>query len=435
VTPEKATAPPPARSGPVISHLRWYICGLLFFATTVNYIDRQVLGILKPELKAQLGWDEAQYGDIVFWFTLAYALMMPVAGRMIDWLGTRLSYLIAVVVWSIAAMAHALANNAAQFSIARFSLGIGEAANFPAAIKAVTDWFPAKERALATGIFNSGSNVGAIIAPLIVPWIAVNWGWRMAFIITGAIGFTWVVAWLWLFRQPHEHPRLGAKEQALIEAGREGEEQAEKVPYTTLLRKRQAWAFLLGKFLTDPIWWFYLYWLPGFLYDNYKLNLTQLGPPLIAVYLAADVGSIGGGWISSALIARGWALNGARKLAMFVCAAAVTSVMFVMYAGSNLWMAVTLISIAAASHQGWSANMFTLASDLFPRKWVGSVVGLGGMAGAFGGMLLAPTVGRWLDFSNGMYGPVFLVCGSIYLFALLVVHLLVPKIDDMKVRA
>jgi ACS family hexuronate transporter-like MFS transporter len=415
--------------------LRWYICGLLFLATTVNYIDRQVLGILKPELKTRLGWDEAQYGDIVFWFTLAYALMMPIAGRVIDWLGTRLSYMLAVVVWSFAAMAHALANNAFQFSIARFSLGIGEAANFPAAIKTVADWFPPKERALATGIFNSGSNVGAIVAPLVVPWIAVNWGWRMAFILTGAIGFFWVIAWMLMFREPREHPSLGAEELSLIEADRGAEDHPQKVPFTELLRTRQAWAFVLGKFLTDPIWWFYLYWLPGFLYDNYQLNLTQLGPPLIAVYLMADVGSVGGGWISSTLIARGFSLNAGRKIAMLICALAVTSVMFVMYTGGNMWAAVALISIAAASHQGWSANMFTLASDLFPRKWIGSVVGLGGMAGAFGGMLFAPTVGRWLKWSDGMYGPVFVMCGSMYLIALVVVHLLVPNIDKQKVTA
>lgn len=432
--PNKAAIPDRAGSGSVIRHLRWYVCGLLFFATTVNYIDRQVLGILKPVLRQELGWDEEQYGDIVFAFQLAYALMMPLTGRIIDWLGTRLSYMMAVVVWSVAAMGHALAASATQFSIARFALGIGEAANFPAAIKAVTDWFPPKERALATGIFNSGSNVGAIVAPIMVPWIAVTWGWREAFVITGALGFFWVILWAALFRQPREHNRLGADELAVIESGRDAEESSEKIPFSALLGKRQAWAFLLGKFLTDPIWWFYLYWLPGFLFDNYGLNLTQLGPPLIAVYLAADVGSIGGGWISSTLLARGYSVNRSRKTAMLVCALAVTSAIFVMKAGSNMWLAVTLISIAAASHQGWSANMFTLASDLFPRKWIGSVVGLGGMGGAIGGMLIAKAVGNWLQWSNGAYEPVFVVCGTIYLFALLVVHLLVPNLDTAKVR-
>jgi ACS family hexuronate transporter-like MFS transporter len=435
VQPDIARSASPHRQGRTIRHLRWYICGLLFFATTVNYIDRQVLGILKPVLRDELGWDEQQYGDIVFAFQLAYAIMLPLTGRIIDWLGTRISYMLAVVVWSIAAMAHALANTAAQFSVARFALGFGEAANFPAAIKAVADWFPPRERALATGIFNSGSNVGAIIAPLLVPWIAVQWGWREAFIITGALGFAWVVLWMWLFRQPREHEHVSDGELAIIESGREHEEHAEPISYRAVLRKRQAWAFLTGKFLTDPIWWFYLYWLPGFLYDNYRLDLTQLGPPLIAIYVAADVGSIGGGWISSAMLARGFSVNRSRKLAMLICAVAVTAVTFVQNTGGNLWLAVTLISIAAAAHQGWSANIFTVASDLFPRSWVGSVVGLGGMAGAVGGMLFAPAVGRWLKWSDGMYGPVFVLCGSIYLVALLIVHVLVPNLDKARVKA
>lgn len=418
-----------------VSYLRWWICGLLFFATTVNYIDRQVLGILKPVLRDELGWDEEQYGDIVFAFQAAYAMMMPLTGRIIDALGTRMSYLVAVVVWSLAAMGHALARTAGQFSIARFALGVGEAANFPAAIKATADWFPPKERALATGIFNSGSNIGAIIAPLIVPWIAVTWGWREAFLITGAIGFIWVILWWLVYRDPREHPRLSRAELALIESGRDAESDTPaKIRYAELLGKRQAWAFLIGKFLTDPIWWFYLYWLPGFLFDNYGLNLTQLGPPLIAIYLAADVGSIGGGWISSAMLARGSSVNKARKTAMLICALAVTSAIFVMNTGGNMWLAVTLISIAAAAHQGWSANIFTVASDLFPRRQVGSIVGLGGMAGAIGGMLFAPAVGRWLKWSGGQYGPVFVLCGSIYLVALLIMHILVPNIDRARVQ-
>ncbi|MBC8165596.1 MAG: MFS transporter, partial [Bryobacteraceae bacterium] len=390
---EQVSSParPPKRR--IIPNLRWYICGLLFFATTVNYIDRQVLGILKPVLRTELGWDEEQYGNIVFAFQLAYAIMLPLTGRVIDWLGTRISYMLAVVVWSFAAMAHALAGTAGQFGIARFGLGIGEAGNFPAAIKAVTEWFPPKERALATGIFNSGSNVGAILAPLMVPWIAVTWGWRPAFLVTGAIGFAWVLLWMLTYREPRQHPQLGAAELALIESERADEGPPVRISYSALLTKRQSWAFLLGKFLTDPIWWFYLFWLPGYLFDRYGLNLTQLGPPLVTVYLAADVGSIGGGWLSSAMLARGVSLDRARKTAMLVCALAVTSAIFVMYAG-NMWVAVALISIAAAAHQGWSANLFTLASDLFPRQWIGSVVGLGGMGGAIGGMLFAPAVGR-----------------------------------------
>ena len=387
-------------AGRAIPHLRWYICGLLFFATTVNYIDRQVLGILKPVLRTELGWDEEQYGDIVFAFQLAYAIMMPLTGRLIDWLGTRLSYTAAVIVWSLAAMAHALAGSAAGFSAARFALGFGEAANFPAAIKTIAEWFPPKERALAAGVFNSGSNVGAIIAPLVVPWIAATWGWREAFVITGAIGFAWVVIWLLLYREPREHRNLSRNELALIESGREDDGPPLRVPYMKLLRMRQAWAVLIAKFLTDPIWWFYLFWLPGFLYDRYGLNLTELGPPLIVVYVAADVGSVGGGWISSRLLASGMSLNRARKLAMLVCAIAVTSAAFVILAGSNRWLAVSLVSIAAASHQGWSANV-TPGLRLFPRDWVGSVVDLAGWAERSGVCCSSPALGRYLKWTPG----------------------------------
>jgi ACS family hexuronate transporter-like MFS transporter len=416
-----------------IRNLRWYICGLLFFATTINYIDRQVLGLLKPVLESELGWSEAEYGWIVFSFQLSYALVMPLAGRFIDWVGTRLGYLLAVVVWSIAAMAHALAGSAGQFGIARFALGIGEAANFPAALKTIADWFPQKERALATGIFNSGSNIGAIVAPLVVPWIAATWGWREAFLITGALGFIWVILWMLVYRDPRQHARISTAELALIEAGRESEGLSVRIPFTALLTKRQAWAFAIGKFLTDPVWWFYLYWLPGFLNKQYGLKLTELGLPLIAIYLAADVSSIGGGWLSSALLARGWSVNSARKGAMLVCALCVTSAIFVASAGANVWLAVTLISIAAASHQGWSANMFTLATDLFPRRQMGAIIGFGGMAGAIGGLLVAPAIGYWLAWSNSSYGPLFVVAGTMYLLALGIIHVLVPNLEEAKI--
>ncbi len=410
-----------------IHNLRWYMCGLLFFATTVNYVDRQVLGILHPVLSRELGWNEKQYGWVVFAFQCAYALMMPVAGRVIDWLGTRMGYAAAVVVWSIASMSHALARNAWQFAIARFGLGIGEAANFPAAIRTVADWFPNRERALATGIFNSGSNVGAIVAPLLVPFCADHFGWRSSFIATGALDMLWLAAWLLFFRTPREHLRLSADERALIESGDTGP-AGESAPWSRLLAGRPGWAFLLGKFLTDPVWWFYLFWLPGFLNRTWGLNLSQLGPPLIVIYVAADVGSIGGGWLSSTLLHRGWSLNAARKTAMLVCAIAVVPVSALMFVGHNLWAAVALIGLAAAAHQGWSANLYTLVSDMFPRAVVGSMVGLGGFGGAVGGMLVAPAVGYWLDFSHGAYGPLFVIAGSMYLIALLVIHLLVPRL-------
>jgi ACS family hexuronate transporter-like MFS transporter len=420
----------PART--FLPRLRWYICGLLFFATTINYIDRQVLGLLKPVLEKDLGWRESDYGWIVFAFQFAYALMMPFAGRLIDRLGTRLGYLLAVVVWSLAAMAHSLARSALEFGLARFALGFGESANFPAAIKTVADWFPQRERALATGIFNSGANIGAVVAPLVVPYLAIHYGWRSAFIFTGAVGFLWVLLWLWFYHKPQDHPRLAPEELALIQAGDQPGEAAERIPYSRLLTSRAAWAFCVGKFLTDPVWWFYLFWLPGFLNRTYGIDLSNLGLPLVVVYQASTIGSIGGGWISSALLKRGWTLNAARKTAMLICALAVTSVIFVARSGGNMWLAVALVSVAAAGHQGWSANLFTLASDMFPRGAVGSVVGFGGMGGSIGGMLVAPAVGYWLDWSHGAYGPLFVVAGSAYLLALALIQLLVPKLKEAR---
>ena len=422
------TAPRPR----TLQNLRWYVCGLLFWATTVNYIDRQVLGILKPVLAHDLGWNEADYGWVVFAFQCAYAVMMPIAGRLLDWLGTRVGYALAVLVWSLAAMSHALARNLFEFAMARFVLGLGEAANFPAAIKTVADWFPRRERALATGIFNSGTNVGALLAPLLVPFIAARFGWRPSFLVTGGLDLLWIVVWLATYRTPRQQQRLSSQELALIESDQETE-PARRIPYLCLLNTRAAWAFLIGKFMTDPVWWFYLYWLPGFLNQKYKLDLTHLGPPLIAVYLFADVGSIGGGWLSSRLLARGFSVTGARKIAMLTCALAVVPVSCVILTGGRLWITVGLIGLAAAAHQGWSANLFTIPSDTFPRSAVGSVVGLGGFGGAVGGMLVAPAVGYWLDFSHEFYGPLFIIAGVAYLCALLVIHLLLPKFRPVEV--
>ncbi|MGD0361960.1 MAG: MFS transporter [Bryobacteraceae bacterium] len=399
---------------PSASRLRWYVCGLLFFATTINYVDRQVLGLLKPVLEKELHWREADYGWIVFAFQLAYALTMPFAGRLIDWAGTRLGYAAAVASWSLAAMAHALAGSAMGFGVARFALGLSESANFPAAIRTVADWFPQRERALATGIFNSGANIGAILAPLAVPFLALHYGWRSAFIVTGAAGMAWVLFWLGFLRGSRAQP----------DAVTPGEDLA-RPPLGTLLTSRPAWAFILGKFLTDPAWWFYLFWLPGFLNRVYGLDLAHLGLPIIVVYQASTVGSIGGGWISAALLKRGWTPNRAREAAMLICAVAVTSVIFVGTARGNMWLAVALLGVATAAHQGWSANLYTLASDLFPRSAVGSVVGLGGLGGAVGGMLVAPLVGYWLDWSHGAYAPLFVIAGSIYLVAFAVIHWLV----------
>lgn len=420
------------RPGVFGQNLRWAICGLLFFATTVNYLDRQVLGILKPTLEKELGWNEDNYGTVVSTFQLAYALMMPLAGRLIDWLGTRFGYALAVAVWSVASMLHALAGTPFQFALARFGLGLGEAANFPAAIRTTADWFPRKERAFATGIFNSGTNLGALLAPLLVPFVAAHFGWRMSFVATGSLDILWLILWLAWYRRPEEHKSLTASERAYIESDRTSVESEVRLPFLQMVKQRAAWAFLAGKFLTDPVWWFYLFWVPGFLHDQYGLNLTQLGLPLVAIYLAADIGSIGGGWISRGLIGRGWEASRARKTAMLICACAVTPVGLIVFTGGNLWATIGLISLAAAAHQGWSANLFTLPSDTFPRRAVGSVVGFGGMGGSLAGVVVAKVVGMWLDYSHKSYGPLFIWAGSAYLVALLVIHILVPKLRQVE---
>ena len=407
-----------------VGRLRWAICALLFFATTINYIDRQVLGILAPSLQKEIGWNEVEYGYIVTAFQAAYAIGMLVAGRLLDLLGTRLGFAAAIVLWSLAAMAHALARTPLGFGMARFALGLGESGNFPAAIKTVAEWFPRRQRAFATGIFNAGSNLGAVVAPAIVPWIALTWSWQWAFVITGAIGFLWLAAWWLLYAPPESHPRLTRAEFAYIRS--DPEESATPIPWLRLVEHREAWAFALGKFMTDPIWWFYLYWIPKFLNENHGLTLSKLGPPLITIYLVADVGSIGGGWLSSHLLRRGWSVNAARKTAMLVCGLSVTPIVFASQV-SSLWLAVALISLAAAAHQGFSANLFTLASDTFPRRAVGSVVGLGGMCGAVGGMLVATAAG-WLLQLTGSYHALFVLAGGAYLAALLVIHLLTPRL-------
>jgi ACS family hexuronate transporter-like MFS transporter len=437
-----------------IGHFRWVICALLFFAATINYIDRQIIGILKPTLVKEFQWqDERIYAAIVFSFQLAYAIGLLLAGRVMDRIGLRVGFTLAVVVWSFAAVGHAFADwlpwlklptlnldaatglsvvmlsgAAAGFALARFALGIGEGGNFPACIKAVAEWFPRKERSLATGIFNSGTNVGALVTPLVVPIMALQWGWQWAFIVTGLTGFVWVGAWLWLYRAPEEHPRVSPAELAHIRS--DPIEQTAPIAWSRLFPHRQTWAFAVGKFMTDPIWWLYLFWIPDFLNRNHGLDLKSLGPPLVVIYLVADVGSIGGGWLSSLLIKRGHSVNAARKTAMFLCALSVTPIVFAART-DNLWVAVALVSLAAAAHQGWSANLFTLVSDMFPRRAVGSVVGIGGMAGAIGGMLIALAVGEILQ-RTGSYVSIFVIAGSAYLVALAVIHLLSPGLEPAK---
>lgn len=431
---------------------RWVICALLFFAATINYIDRQVIGILKPTLEAEFGWSETDYGWIVFAFQTAYALGLLGVGNLMDKIGTKKGFSLSIIVWSIGATMHAwavpigagalgalawfgfdsaaigLSVSVVGFIIARFILGIGEAGNFPASIKTVAEWFPKKERAFATGIFNSGTNIGALATPLIVPWIAVAYGWYEAFIITGIIGFIWLVFWLLLYRKPEEHPNLSKAELDYIQS--DPPEPTVKIPWKNLFPHRQTWAFAIGKFLTDPIWWVYLFWLPDFLKKQHGLDLKTFGIPLAIIYIIADVGSIGGGWLSGFFIKRGWSINKSRKTAMLICAIAVVPIIFASMT-SNLWVAVVLIGIAAAAHQGWSANIFTTASDMFPKQAVGSVVGIGGMAGAIGGMFIAKLVAYILE-TTGSYVPIFAIAASAYLVALLVIHLLAPNLEPAK---
>ena len=441
---------PGATTTPLVAggHFRWIVCALLFFAATVNYVDRQVIGILKPTLQQEFGWSEIDYADIVFAFQLAYAIGLLLAGSVVDRIGARRGFIVAIVLWSVAAMAHAEATafgpavaavlsvvgltysaSVAGFIAARFLLGLGEAGNFPASIKVVAEWFPKRERAFATGLFNSGTNIGALVTPLVVPWITLTWGWYWAFVATGAIGLLWLLAWIPLYYEPERHPRVSASELAYIRS--DPPESIAPVPWRAVLPHRQTWAFMIGKFLTDPVWWLYLFWVPDFLNRNHGIDLRLVGPPLVVIYLVADVGSIGGGWLSSNLIKRGWSVNAGRKTAMLVCAAAVLPMMFASGA-RDLWVAVALISVAAAAHQGWSANLFTLVSDTFPRQAVGSVVGIGGMAGAVGGMLIAKLTGYLLQLT-GSYVPVFLIASFAYLTALAIIHLLVPRLEPARV--
>ena len=409
-----------------VGHYRWIICSLLFFATTINYIDRQVFGILAPVLQQEIGWNEIEYGYIVVAFQAAYALGLLVVGRLIDRYGTKIGYSVAVVLWSLAAMAHAVTRSATGFGAARFALGLGESANFPAAVKTIAEWFPKKERAFATGVFNSGANIGAVVAPAAVPFLTIAYGWQAAIIVTGLLGFIWLLAWILVYERPEIHRKLSPAELGFIRSD-PPDPPTGKIPWASLLRYRQTWAFVAGKFLTDPIWWFYIYWLPKFLNKTYGLTLTDLGLPLIAIYTMTSIGSIGGGWLSSRFIALGWQIGRARKTVMLICAICIVPIVAAANV-ANLWVAVALIGVAAAAHQGWSANLFTTASDMFPRDAVGSVVGLGGMAGAIGGMLLAASAGFLLEWT-GSYMTLFIISGSVYLVALFIFNLLAPNLE------
>ncbi len=412
-------------------NFRWVICALLLFGTTKNYMDRQVIGILKTTLQHQFGWNEIDYGNLVAAFQGAYAIGMLIVGRAIDRLGTRLGYALAMALWSVASMVHGIAASLSGFLTARFALGFGESAVFPASLKAIAEWFPRKERSLAIGIANAGTNIGAIITPLIVPWITVHWGWRWAFVSIGGLGFFWLAAWLWIYRTPDQHRRCSPEELALIRS--DPPEPQNSVPWLSLLSYRQTWAFTLGKFITDPIWWFFLFWTPDFLQRTHGLSLQQLGVPIMLIYLLADAGSVAGGWLSSALIHRGRSVNSARKIAMLICAVSVIPIVFTPRVRSTSG-AVLLIGLAVAAHQGFSANLFTLPSDMFPRQAVASVVGIGGMAGAIGGLLIAKVVSYLLQWT-GSYAVPFLIAGSVYLIAIAVIQLLAPRLQMAPIGA
>jgi ACS family hexuronate transporter-like MFS transporter len=403
----------------------------LFCATTINYVDRGVLGVLAPQLERTIGWTDTQYGDINAAFSFAYALGFLLMGRLMDRLGTRMGYAVALVVWSLAAAGHALARSAFGFGVARFLLGLGEAGNFPAAVKTTAEWFPRRERALATGIFNAGSNVGAVVAPLLVPWLALRFGWQAAFLVTGLLGLLWVVFWLPLYDRPEKVSQVSAEELAWIRS--DPPDPGGAIPWARLLPHRQTWAVAAGKFLTDPIWWFYLFWSAKFFADRFGADLKRIGPPLVTIYLLADIGSIAGGWLSSRLIARGWTTNAARKTALLACALCVIPVSLAPVV-SEMWVAVFLIGLAAAAHQGFSANMYTLASDMFPRRAVGSVIGIAGMSGAVGGILMQAASGRIKELT-GSYLVMFGIAGSVYVLSVLVIHELAPKLEPAALEA
>ncbi|MBC7757554.1 MAG: MFS transporter [Phormidesmis sp. FL-bin-119] len=431
-----------------IGNYRWTICSLVFFATTINYLDRQVISLLKPILEKEFNWSESDYSNIVIAFTLAYALGMLGVGRLIDKIGTKLGYAFSLILWSIAAILHAFATSTFSFAAYRALLGVSESGNFPAAIKTVAEWFPKKERALATGIFNSGTNIGAIIAPIVVPWIAINYSWQMAFIATGAVGLIWLFFWFTMYEIPAKHKKLSKAEYDYIHSDNEeqkvvdGKEEEPKISWLKLLTFKQTWAFIMGKFLTDGIWWFFLFWLPAFLIAEYGLVGMQVSFPIVVVYTMTCFGSILGGWLPMWFVkSKGWTIVRARKTSMFIYALFPLLVIFSQQAGSyNMWYAVIIIGIAASAHQAWSANIFTTVSDMFPKNSIGSVIGMGGMAGGFGGMAIAKLAGRLFDHYKALghietgYYFMFLVCGTAYLLAWFIMfRLLVPKMTPITV--
>jgi len=419
-----AAAPSEARTG----RYRWVVVALLFTAMIVNYVDRQTLGFLKGDLSRTYGWNETNYADLVFWFQATYAVSYIVWGRVMDRIGARWGFGVAFLIWQIGHISTAWVGSLNGFIATRLVLGLGEGGAFPGGIKAMAEWFPKKERAFATGLFNAGTNIGAIVTPLVIPMVALAWGWRACFIVTGVAGLLWLPVWLLVYRRPRENPRVSAGELAHIES--DPADPVEKVPWTRLLRYRETWAYAIGKFLIDPIWWMFLFWLPDFLAKRHGLDLKTFGLPVVAIYLMSDVGSVGGGWLSSRFMKLGWSINRSRKTVMLICALLAVPVAFAAMA-SNLWLAVAIIGMATAAHQGFSANLYTLPGDVFPRSAVGSVVGIGGMIGAIGGMAMAKYAGYVLD-KIGSYTPIFVLAASAYLLALAAIHILTPKLEPVK---
>lgn len=429
-----------------IGNYRWTICGLIFFATTINYLDRAVISLLKSTLTTEMHWDDADYANVEIAFKLSYAIGLLLAGRVIDKMGTKKGYAWATGLWSLSAVAHSLAKSVFGFGLARTALGLTEAGNFPAAIKTVAEWFPKKERALATGIFNSGANIGAIVAPLSVPFIAMHYGWKWTFVITGMLGFVWLFFWLRMYTTPKDSKKLSKEEFDYIHSDDVAPteesiiEDGVKYTWSKLLSYKQTWAFAIGKLLTDPIWWFYLFWLPDFLESQYQLKGTAVALPVAAVYTISTVGSVWGGWLPMSLIKKNWPSFKARKTSMLIYAFLVLPILFAQYLGSiNMWLAVLVIGVAAAAHQAWSANIFTTASDMFPKRAVGSVTGIGGMFGSLGGILLSLLVQkklfvyyRSIHQIETAYYIMFVFCGLAYLSAWLFMHLLAPKMDRVK---
>ena len=428
-----------------IGKYRWTICSLIFFATTINYIDRNVISFLKSTFTTDLGWTDGDYADVEITFKIFYAIGMLGAGRLIDKLGTKIGYGLYTFLWSLVGVATALVSTVTGFKIVRGALGLTESGNFPAAIKTVAEWFPKKERAFATGIFNSGANIGAIITPIVVPIILFNYGWQATFVITGLLGFIWFIFWLIYYEVPRKQKRLGAAELQYIESDKdelpESAVNQPKLSWGKLLTYKQTWAFVIGKFLTDPIWWFYIFWLPDFFESVYHIKLQAASWPVAAVYLISTVGSVGGGWLPMYLIKKGWPVFRARKMSMLIYAFFVLPIFFALVLGKmNMWYAVTVIGIAAAAHQAWSANIFTTVSDMFPKNSTASVTGIGGMFGGLGGIALSLFVQkqmfvyyRSINQIETAYYIMFAICAGAYLLGWVIMHFLVPKMKRIEI--